>query len=705
GAELPGGLKIKAAKLRGVASAGMLCSEKELGLATESQGILILPAEAPLGVPVLRALERDDDIYEVSLTPNRGDCLGVRGIARDLHAITGEPLRPLQVAVTVDPEVARQHPVTVEMQSPRGCPRYAGRVIAGVRIAPSPPWLVARLEAAGLRAINNVVDITNYVMLDLGQPLHAFDLDTLALPLVVRGARSGETLVTLDGVTRTLAEDMTLIADQRRPLALAGIMGGEQSGVSEQTETLFLESAWFDPVRTARTGRALGLLSDSRYRFERGVDPQGLVTALDRATALIVALAGGRAGPVVLADTATLQPVPPIPFRHRRVGELGGVELPVATVDDMLERLGCVKCGSSGEHVLFQPPSARHDLRLEEDLVEEVIRLHGYEKVPTVFPRGIMAPRPVPGDMALGDCIRRILCSRGFLETLNYSFIGPALQGRFEPALTPEPLCNPISDDLSVLRTSLIPGLVDAARRNLSRGNARLRLCELGRVFLPRGPGELDEPQRLALLLLGDAERPFWQGGSRKVDFYDLKGEVEALLAGLGVVGVRFEAGGPEFLHPGQRARVLAGDGRIPLGWLGALHPAQAAALDVTPTPLLAEFHLDRIAGMERHPLTAEDPVSRFPAVERDFAFVVHRQLSAAALLECLAAVDATLVREVRVFDVYTGEHVAPHQKSLALRVVLRAPDRTLTEAEVQSLGEAMVQRAREQFGALLRDG
>ncbi|MBF0425224.1 MAG: phenylalanine--tRNA ligase subunit beta [Magnetococcales bacterium] len=700
GAHLPGGMEIAQSTIRGQTSAGMLCSLSELGLATSSDGILILPPTAPEGGPVAPLLGRNDHLLEVELTPNRGDCLGVLGIARELAALTDQALRPPAIDFSTDPRINESHPVQVRIEDGVACPRYAGRVITGVRIAPSPPWLRQRLEAVGLRAINNVVDATNYLMLDLGQPLHAFDLATLAPPIVIRGAWDGETLTTLDGVSRTLTPEMTLIADSRRPLALAGIMGGAESGVSETTTTLFLEAACFNPLRIARTGRHLGIQSDSRHRFERGVDPEGLRRALDRLTRLVLDLAGGQAGPGLLVDAGTLRPPPPIPFRHARAMQLAGVDLPRAEVQALLARLGCRKVSSEeGETELYQPPSYRLDLRREEDLVEEIIRVYGYDRVPSRLPVGPVAPPVADPLAAVAACGRRVLVGLGYLEAINFAFVNAGQLAAFTPEVIPLPLLNPISEEQGVMRTLLAPGLLEAARRNLSRGNDRLRLFEVGRVFLPEADGAVAEAERLGGLLCGSATGRAWHTPARAIDFFDLKGDVTALLAGFGLGDITYRPEGPAFLHPGRKAALLRGD--VALGWLGQLHPALQVRFDL-PLPLfLFEIDLERLVTTAKE--ASAPTISRYPAVARDFAFVVDVGLPAAALMQAIGQVAPDLTRAVNLFDLYTGEHLPPGRKSLGVEVVFQAADRTLTDAEVQGLVDAIVVAAQRQFAATLR--
>lgn len=697
GAVLAHGLTIKKSRIRGQISEGMLCSRAELGMPGASDGILILPPETTDGLPLATVLGRDDHLFELSLTPNRGDCLGVRGIARELGALTQTPLQPLPIT---EPEMTTSHSL-VQIEDATGCPRYAGRIVRGVRIGPSPDWLRLRLETVGLRSINSVVDITNYILLDLNQPLHAFDLARIQFPVRIRRAHTGERLRTLDGVERLLDEEMTVIADAEHPLALAGIMGGEESGVTTATTDLFLESAWFEPVRIARTGRRLGITSDSRYRFERGTDPEGLRLALEQATQWILELAGGTAEPILWTDSGHWSPLPPVTMRPPRINRLGGVELAPAQMASMLGHLGCRLLAHDGERMTFQPPSHRHDLRREEDLLEEVIRLYGYDRVQTSLPRlAAQAAVPDPLEQTI-DTVRRLLGGRGYLEAINYAFVSAELQHRFDPALPATALLNPISEDQAVMRTCLAAGLVENGRRTLSRGPLSLRLYELGRVFLPGDGGKLTESQRLAGLLSGPLQGPNWHSPVRESDFFDLKGEVEALLQAVGWEKIRFEAGGPDFLHPGRKAWVLNGAG-LCLGWIGQLHPALHSALDLPQTLQLFELEEQALSQAMRE-TRAPGMASRFPAVERDFAFVVADELPSATLLEEIARVEASLIRSTILFDLYTGQHLPTGCKSLAVRVTMQADDRTLTDAEVQGVAERIVERMGERFGATLR--
>lgn len=702
GATLPNGLKIKKSRVRGELSEGMLCSATELGLLDSSEGILILPPETPDGLPVAPLLERDDFLFELGLTPNRGDCLGVRGIARELGALTGTPLRPLQPQV----EEVKEAAVAIHLDEGVGCPRYAGRIIRGVRIAPSPEWLRLRLENVGLRSINNVVDITNFILMDLNQPLHAFDLASLHLPLHVRAARPGETLRTLDGVDRVLDAEVLVIADSKQALALAGIMGGEGSGVTSKTTDLLLESAYFDPTRTARTGRRLGILSDSRYRFERGTDPEGILFALNVATQWILSLAGGQAGPATLVDAGTWHPPPPVPLRPKRINQLGGIDLSPEAMETMLGHLGCQKIegepSAPVDTLLFQPPSHRHDLRREEDLLEEILRLYGYDRIESHLPRlAVNAPDMDPLDLII-KTLRRALSGRGYLEVINYAFVSVEQQKRFDPALQATALLNPISTEQAVMRTSLIAGLLENVQRNLSQGNHQLRLFEMGRVFLTDDQGVLTEVQRVAGLLSGSEHPRNWHTPSRVLDFFDLKGELERLLSMLGWQTVHFEPGGPDFLHPGRKA-ILLDENRMPLGWMGQIHPTLQAQMGLSQT--VQYFELEGVFSQDRAQSPGSHPVvSRFPAVERDFAFVVDATLPAQQLLDEIRQVDPLLIRATTLFDVYMGQHVPAGQKSLALCVLLQADDRTLMDQEAQEVAERIVARVSERLGAVLRN-
>ncbi|MEG3638617.1 phenylalanine--tRNA ligase subunit beta [Magnetococcus sp. PR-3] len=703
GAELPNGLKIKKGKLRGEPSEGMLCSLTELGMAEASEGIIILPPEAQEGATMVEIFERNDICFELGITPNRGDCLGVRGIARDLAAVTGEALTPMAVAIAEDTSVAT---VEVQIEDGEGCPRYAGRVVEGVKVGPSPDWLRNRLESVGLRSINNVVDITNYVMLELNQPMHAFDLSTLAAPIVVRRAAAGEKLTTLDEAERELTDQMTLIADQKRGLAVAGVMGGLNSGVTEQTTTIFLESAYFNPVRTARTGRRLNLITDSRHRFERGTDPMGVQLALDRATQLVQELCGGSAGVTTLTDAGTWTRNAPVAYRHVRCNALSGMNLEQPQHETYLKAIGCVVVEKPADvdevegAVWYLPPTHRHDLVREEDLVEEVVRLFGYDNVPTELPSGAVASHQDSAERQLAKRMRKALTGLGYLEAVNYAFVAPEVQARFDAGVEPVALVNPLSEEQSRMRTSIMAGLVEAVRRNISRGNDGLRLFEMGHIFLLDGEGQVQEEERLALVLAGSGTSRIWHTDQRVWDFFDLKGDLQTLVSRLESAEPRYVPGGPEFLHPGRKSEIHL-RGKV-AGWMGEMHPSLREALDLDQPVLMLEIRSDALAAVAKK---GAAQVSKFQAVTRDFAFVVDRDTPASSILDSARGVAKQLVRDVQLFDVYTGEHVAEDKKSIAFGLVLQADDRTLEEAEINDVMAKVTAKLEKQFKAELRAG
>ncbi|MBF0620618.1 MAG: phenylalanine--tRNA ligase subunit beta [Magnetococcales bacterium] len=700
GAQLPNGMKIKRGKIRGQVSEGMLCSTAELGITESAEGILILPPETEEGIGIIEALSLNDHTFEVDLTPNRGDCLGVRGIARDLGAILDVPVKSMHTEVAVDPTVAERYPVEIRIDDGEGCPRYSGRVIEGVKIGPSPEWLVQRLEAVGLRSINNVVDITNYILLDLNQPLHAFDLDTLNLPIIVRCATENEKITLLDEQEYTLTPEMTLISDTKRPLALAGIMGGLQSGVTDSTVNILLESAYFDPIRVTRAGRRLNLLSDSRFRFERGTDPEGITTAIDRATNLLIEVAGGTAGPIILIDAGTWNKPKPLPFDPDLIRQRGGVDLSNDQMIGMLQRLGCEQLDDGR----FQPPSHRHDLRLQEDLLEEVVRVYGYDRVKTVLPTvTVSAPAPDP-ITERGISCRRIFTGYGYFEVVNYAFIDPSLQKQFDPDITPLTLMNPISEEQSVMRTKLVCGLVETAQRNLSRGNNQLNLFEIGHVFLKQPDNTIQEEERLGGLISGPIGPRAWHSAQIDVDFFDLKGDLQGLFAALRTPGIRFATGGPDFLHPGRKAEIFSPRPGAPMGWIGQLHPAIQEKMGLSQPAYIFELNMEGLRNQAKTNPNAP-MISPFPAVERDFAFVVAESVTAQEIITTIRKVSPKLIQHVVLFDVYTGDNLDQGKKSLAIGVFLQSESKTLSEEDVQPVAEKIISRVTSQFDAQLRGG
>ncbi|MBB3140737.1 phenylalanine--tRNA ligase subunit beta [Halomonas organivorans] len=697
GAVLPGDFKIKKAKLRGVESRGMICASSELGLEEEaSPGILVLPASAPVGEGVRDYLGLDDHTIEVDLTPNRGDCLSVKGMAREvgvLNRLTVEGPAITPVAATHDDTF----PVRVE--DAEGCPRYLGRVIKGVDVsAETPLWMVERLRRGGVRAIDPVVDVTNYVMLELGQPLHAFDRANLSEAVVVRQAREGERLVLLDGQEITLADGTLVIADGRGPLAIAGVMGGEHSGVNAETRDIFLEAAHFSPLAVAGQARSYGLHTDASHRFERGVDPALAREAAERATALLLEIVGGEPGPLVeVVDAEHLPDDREVLLRRGRLDRALDKALPGEEVGEILERLGLtVEAVADGWQTRI--PSWRFDLAIEEDLIEEVARIHGYNRLPVRRPQARMGLKPDFEARTPLAQLRGQMVSRGYFEAVTYSFVAPELQSTLLPEAVSPALANPISSDLSVMRASLFPGLVRALQHNLNRQQNRVRLFETGLVFR----GELDalhQVPMLGALACGSREPEGWSGGKQDVDFFDLKGDLESLLAMGGEPDAwRFEPAEHPALHPGQCARILHRGEEA--GWIGTLHPAVRAQLGLKVDAVLFEVRLEALT---RGRVPAFAPLSRYPEVRRDLAFLVDAESPVQALLDTVHAQAGEWLVEARLFDVYQGKGVAEGRKSVALGLTWQHPSRTLNDEEINHLVDAIVEESRLHLGAELR--
>lgn len=697
GAVLPGDFRIKPAKLRGVESSGMLCSAAELGLVDKADGLMELPADAPVGTNVRDYLQLDDNVIELGITPNRGDCLSIRGLAREAGVLNR---LPVQGPAVLPVRVAHHDELPVDLRAPAACPVYAGRIVRGVNArAETPLWMVEKLRRGGIRAISPVVDITNYVLLELGQPMHAFDLGALAGGIVVRQAEEGESLTLLDGQTVTLRADTLVIADHEKALAMAGIMGGQGSAVGEATVDIFLESAFFAPLALAGRARSYGLHTDSSHRFERGVDFAGQVEAIERATALILEICGGQPGPVTLAIAGEHLPArPPITLRAARIGQLLGIELPAAEVEDILTRLGLEVTAAEGGWQAT-PPSWRFDIALEVDLIEELARIHGYDNFPRAIPRATLQLTAQDETRPGAARLKRALVDLGWQEAITMSFVEPGLLARFDPAATPLALANPISADLSVMRTTLWAGLVKALQYNQNRQQARVRLFEAGLRFVP-GSGGLVQERMLAGVACGNVLPELWANSKKPIDFFDIKGNLESLIALAGASDtVAFKAAQHPALHPGQTAEIVT-EGRH-LGWLGRMHPRLESDLGLVGPVYLFEISLDALpAG--RLPLARE--LSRFPEVRRDIAVLAGRQVAADALLAAAREAAGPELRDCRLFDVYEGQGVAEGQRSLAIGLVWQHAERTLQEEEVQARVDAVVGLLKERFGVSLRD-
>ena len=696
GGELPGGMRIKRAKLRGQESFGMLCSARELGLSEDAAGLLELPSDAPVGQDLRQWLQLDDQVIEVDLTPNRGDCLGMIGVAREVSALTGVDVRAAEVAPVA---AGIDDTVGVELRDPEACPRYVGRVIRGVDVtAATPVWMQERLRRAGVRSLGPVVDVTNYVMLELGQPMHAFDLAKIHQGIIVRQADAGEKLTLLGDETVELQAGTLVIADHRGPLAMAGVMGGAPSSVTDDTSDILFESAFFAPEAMAGRARAYGLHTDSSHRFERGVDPAGQVRAVERATALLTGIAGGRPGPVV--DEQVPAEVPTertVTLRSARVRELLGMEIPADEVADILQRLG-MSLAENDKGWQVSVPAYRFDISIEADLIEELARVHGYDRIPETRPATPTLIQPQPeGHVALTR-LRSALVDRGFQETVTYSFVEPGLQRLLDPDHEPVPLANPISAELAVMRTSLWPGLARAAVHNRHRQHQRLRLFETGLRF--RGSlDQLKQQPMLGAMVMGPVQPEQWGEATLAVDVFDLKGDLEAVLALTGrPEAFSFVADRHPALHPGQSARIEL-DGEA-VGWLGALHPDVQRKLDLDEPAYVFEITLE---AAQQARLPAFTPLSRFPSIRRDLAVVVADSVSAAALEQCVRRAAGDWLQGVVLFDVYQGKGVADGFKSVGIGLILQDFSRTLTDSDVDEVISGVVDELRGELDAELR--
>ncbi|QOH81088.1 phenylalanine--tRNA ligase subunit beta [Plesiomonas shigelloides] len=700
GAVLPGDFKIKKAKLRGQPSEGMLCSFDELAIPVESDGIIELPADAPVGMDVREYLKLNDNAIEIGLTPNRADCLGMLGIAREVGALNRLPVTEPQispVAASID------NVMPIRVSAPDACPRYLGRVIKGIDAnATSPLWMQEKLRRCGIRSIDPVVDVTNYILLEMGQPMHAFDHAKIDGGIVVRMAEEGEKLTLLDGNEVTLRADTLVVADHSRPLAMAGIFGGEYSGVTAETKDVLLECAFFSPLSITGRARAYGLHTDSSHRFERGVDYAVQNKAMERATALLLEICGGEAGPVVdVTSAAHLPQAATITLRRSKLDALIGYHVEDDVVTDILTRLGC-QVSKTAEGWTAVAPSWRFDMEIEEDLVEEVARIFGYNNIPNEAPLAELRMNDHREANLPLKRVKAALVDKGYQEAITYSFVDPKVQALLHPGEEAMILPNPISVDMSAMRLSLWSGLIGAAVYNQNRQQPRVRIFESGLRFVPDAAAENGVRQEVMLagLLTGNRSNEHWGQESKTVDFFDMKGDLEAVLELTGRLDdVKFEACSNPALHPGQSAALVLDGEQI--GFIGALHPELERKLDLNGRTMLFEVLWDKIS---QRTITSAQSISRFPANRRDIAIVVNESVSAQNIIDECRKVGGNQLVGVNLFDVYRGKGVNDGCKSLAISLTLQDTSRTLEEEEIANAVSGIVEALKVRFQASLRD-
>ncbi|MBZ0334060.1 phenylalanine--tRNA ligase subunit beta [Marinobacter sp. AL4B] len=695
GAVLPGNFKIKKAKLRGQPSQGMLCSESELTLSESHDGLMELPDDAPVGQSMVDYLKLNDIAIDVDLTPNRSDCLSIKGLAREVGVLNSLVVGVPEIETV---EAVHSEVPAIRIEAPEACPRYLGRVLRNVNLkAETPLWMQEKLRRSGIRSIDAAVDVTNYVMLELGQPLHAFDREEISGGIVVRMAKAGEKLVLLDGQEVELTAETLVIADHDKPIAIAGVMGGEHSGVNDKTQDLVLESAYFEPIAMAGKARHYGLHTDASHRFERGVDYELAREAMERATRLLMAIVGGEPGEIVeVVSWEDLPKAKTVDLREKRLADVLGLAIDRTTVEEILSRLGLRVEKLLKDGWRISVPSFRPDISIEEDLIEEVGRIYGYNNLPVTEPTGSLglsvreeAVRPL-------SAVRNFFVAQGYQEAITYSFVDPKVQQLVDPDREGIALANPISADLSVMRTTLWSGLIKTVQHNQNRQQPRIRLFETGLRFVKDGD-QIDQQPMLAGVVVGNQTPENWTNGRRASDFFDVKGELDSLFQVLGIE-VQFRAGQHPALHPGQTAELVR-DGES-VGWLGTLHPQVQKNLELNGTILMFELFLNSI-------VTGYVPnfkdVSKFPEVRRDLAIIIGSEVSFAQVEEIARKQAGEHLTDMRVFDVYEGESLGEGNRSLALSLFWQHPERTLNEDEVHTLFNGVIDSLKEELGATLR--
>lgn len=708
GAELPG-MTIKKAKVRGIESFGMLCSARELGLSSDQDGLLALAESARVGQSIREHLLLDDQLITLKLTPNRADCLSLRGIAREVAALSATTL----TLPTIQPTpITHDQQRKIHLDAPAACPHYSGRIIRQVNAqAPTPAWMVHRLERSGLRSISALVDVTNYVMLELGQPLHAFDNAKLTGDIHIRYPQQGEQLKLLNDQQVKLNTDTLIIADQStgaRPLALAGMMGGEETSVTDSSTEIFLESAFFAPHAIAGKARALGFSSDSSYRFERGVDFNLPLEALERASQLILEICGGSAGPIAsLTANEHLPKRLPVQLRRARAEKIIGIPLPSALVEKLLNNLGFPwqTAASANDSYIVTPPSYRYDIEIEEDLIEELARLYGYDHIPAPAPQGRIHMQAVPEEQRTPMQLRHHMAERDYQEVVNYSFVAADWEQDFYQTRKPITLANPIASQMSQMRSGLLGGLVNTLNFNLKRRANRVRIFEIGRCFQrdtkAHAVQDFQQTLRIAGLSAGPADPEQWGSDTRKVDFFDVKADVESLFSmtsnTLNFTKFAADAQHPA-LHPGRSAQIFKNNQAI--GHIGELHPEWVQKYELTTAPIVFELELSALLPQN---LPQYQEVPRTPAVIRDLALLVDQTLPLQTLLDTLHSNAPTIVQEIQLFDIYQGKGIAENKKSLAFHIVMQDTERTLADADADAAIQHLLKLAAEKCAATLR--
>ena len=695
GATLPG-IKIKKAKIRGFESHGMLCSASELKIAEVSEGIIELPNQAPVGTPVYEYLNLNDNLIEIELTPNRGDCLSLAGVAREVSAVNRVAL---ENNFNNSVEETIEDKFSVDLLAPEACPHYVGRIIKNINAsAQTPLWMQEKLRRSDLRPISPVVDVTNFVMMELGQPMHGFDFDKLEGGIQVRRATSGEKFTLLDQSEIECRDDALVIADHRKAVALAGIMGGLDTSVQSDTRNVFLEAAFFAPMDLAGKARSYGMHTDSSHRFERGVDPGLQVRAMHRATELLLEIVGGEAGPVIDAETPEFMPTrSEVNLRYARIKRLLGIEISELDVVRILESLNMqVVVQQGGWRVV--PPSYRFDINIEADLIEEIGRLVGYNNIPGTKEAAHASMEGFSETRREVNEIRDVLVTQGFYETVTYSFVSPDLQAILDPEQETLALSNPISTDMSVMRTRLLPGLVQALQRNINRQQQRVRLFETGLCFIPTSDG-LQQRRHIGAIITGSRESEAWHSKSETVDFYDLKGNLESILRLSAESNFNFVKTTNPILHPGQGADVVYNNEIV--GLIGALHPNIMPKLDLNQPVFVFELELSPILASE---LPNFVKISKFPSIRRDIAISVDNDINVQSLINCIYSIKSEILQEVFVFDVYTGKEVRNNRKSVALGLILQDFSRTLVDEDVDKLVIKVLDQLKKQYNAILRE-